>query len=234
MPVIVIASSKGGVGKSTTAIALSAELAIQCKDSGIDVTLIDADQNQHSAGWALLAGRPSNLKLIQNSNEESILDDIEDADAVSGFVIVDLEGTANMSVASAISRATLVIIMCQGSILDAKEAVKTVKMINRQERVLGRSIAYSVLFTRTSAAIRSRTYSNIVSELDNLGIDIFKSTLIERDAYKALPSFGGPINELDKSQVPGVEKATKDIRDLTKELKFKLNVLLNGGNANGK
>lgn len=45
MPVIVFASSKGGVGKTTAAIVLASELA-RHKTS---LTLIDVDPNQHSA-----------------------------------------------------------------------------------------------------------------------------------------------------------------------------------------
>jgi chromosome partitioning protein len=53
--------------------------------------------------------------LIENASEESIIDDIEEAETKTAFVPVDLEGTASMAVASAISRADLVITLCQGS-----------------------------------------------------------------------------------------------------------------------
>jgi Mrp family chromosome partitioning ATPase len=42
MPVIVFASPKGGVGKSTSAVLLATELA----QSGAAVTVIDADPNR--------------------------------------------------------------------------------------------------------------------------------------------------------------------------------------------
>ena len=61
MPTIVFASSKGGAGKTTAAIILAAELARQGATKNIEVTLIDADPNQHSAKWALRDGCPSNI-----------------------------------------------------------------------------------------------------------------------------------------------------------------------------
>ena len=54
--------------------------------------------------------------------EENIIEEIEAAAQKTPFVIVDLEGTASMTVAYAVSRADLVIIPTQGSQLDAKQA----------------------------------------------------------------------------------------------------------------
>ena len=135
MSTIVFASSKGGAGKTTAAIILASEFAKQGESKGISITLVDADPNQHSAKWASKEGCPRNIKVTKNVDEESIIDDIEKANQDSGFVIVDLEGTASMSVASAVSRADLVIILCQGSQDDADEAIKTIKLIKRQERL---------------------------------------------------------------------------------------------------
>ena len=53
---------------------------------------------------------PKNLDLVQNSNETSIVDDIEEAERKSGYVLVDLEGTASATVANAIIRADYVLL----------------------------------------------------------------------------------------------------------------------------
>jgi chromosome partitioning protein len=65
----------------------------------------------------------------------------------------------------AISRADLVIIPTQGSNLDAAEAAKAIKLVKTQERALGRSIPCTILFTRTNAAIRTRTLQSISTRL---------------------------------------------------------------------
>lgn len=214
MPVIVFASSKGGAGKTTAAIVLASELARH----NTSITLIDADPNQHSAKWALKEGCPSNIALIEKSSEETIIDDIDTAQEKTSFVLVDLEGTASMTVASAISRADLVITLCQGSQDDADEAVKTIKLIKRQGKVLNRSIPFSVLMTRTNPAITPRTLKHIMSELESAGVDIFKTSLIDREAFRAIRSFGGIVNELDTRQVSGIEKAAANARALAAEV----------------
>jgi len=218
MPTIVFASSKGGAGKTTAAIVLASELARQ----GTGVTLIDVDPNQHTAKWALRAGCPSNISLVQNATEESIIDDIEEAEAQSAFVLVDLEGAASMAVASAISRADLVITLCQGSQDDADEAAKTIKLINRQSKVLQRPIPFSVLMTRTNPAITPRTYRHVVGEFQAAGVDLFACTLIDREAFRAIRSFGGIVNDLDPKEVSGIGKAAANAHEYAAEVIAKL------------
>lgn len=214
MPVIVFASSKGGAGKTTAAIVLASELSRH----NTDITLIDADPNQHSAKWAQKEGKPPNIMLIEKSTEETIIDDIDDAQTKTAFVLVDLEGTASMAVASAISRADLVITLCQGSQDDADEAVKTIKLIKRQSKVLNRLIPFTVLMTRTNPAITPRTLKHIMSELEAGGVDIFKTSLIDREAFRAIRSFGGTINDLDPKQVSGIDKAAANAHALATEV----------------
>ena len=218
MPTIVFASSKGGAGKTTAAIVLASELARQ----GATVTLIDVDPNQHTAKWAKKDGCPPNITMIENASEESIIDDIEDAETKSAFVLVDLEGTASMAVASAISRADLVITLCQGSQDDADEAAKTIKLINRQSKVLQRHIPFSVLMTRTNPAITPRTYRHIINEFRAAGVDLFKCSLIDREAFRAIRSFGGIVNDLDPQEVSGIDKAAANAHEYAAEVIEKL------------
>ena len=221
MPVIVFASSKGGVGKTTAATILTGELARRAEPAGIRITLIDADPNQHSAKWAL-RDCPKNLDLVQNSNETSIVDDIEEAEEKSGYVLVDLEGTASATVANAIIRADYVIALCQGSQDDADEAVRTIKLIKNQSKLVKRAIPFSVLFTRTSPAIQPRTLLHIIHQFKLAGVDLFETSLIDREAFRAIRSFGGMLHKLDVSQVSGIEKATANAKAYADEVLRKI------------
>jgi len=161
MPVIVFSSPKGGCGKTTAATLLATELA----QKGASVTVIDADPNRNVADWSKLPGAPEGLTVISDVTEETIVDQIEAASAKSAFVIVDLEGTANLLVSYAISFADFVVIPMQGSQLDAKQAGRQIRLIRAQERVVGRAIPFAVLFTRTSPAIMPRTQRHIEAAL---------------------------------------------------------------------
>ena len=222
MPIIVFASSKGGAGKTTAAVVLASELARQGKSKNIKITLIDADPNQHSAKWALKDGCPDNIELIQNATEDNIIDVIEEAEVSTSFVLVDLEGTASMTVASAVSRADLVITLCQGSQDDADEAIKTIKMIKRQSRVIRREIPFAVLFTRTHPVISPRTLRHITNEFQAAGVNIFECSLIDREAFRAIRSFGGTVNDLSSKDVSGIEKAEANALAFASEVISKL------------
>src|SRR6202161_3137643 len=208
MPTIVFASPKGGVGKSTAAVLLATELA----SHGGTVTMIDADPNRPLTQWASRPGKPDKLTVLTTTTEESIIDTIEKAALMTTFVIVDLEGTASMMAGYAMSRADLVIIPSQGSNLDATEAVKAIKLVKGQEKAFQRKIPFSILFTRTSAAIRPRTLQSIEAEFAQTKIPMFGTQIHEREAYRAMFGFGGTLAGLDPTQVANLPAAKANAR----------------------
>jgi chromosome partitioning protein len=225
MATIVFASSKGGAGKTTAAVILACELARQGAAKGFQIAMIDADPNQHSAAWANKEGRPENIQLIENATEENILDAIDEAENKAAFVIVDLEGVASSAVIGAVSRADLVVIPCQPSQNDAKEAVKTIKTIQYSARVAGRKIPFAVLFTRLSAAIITKTGKYLAAEFDGAGVDLFECSLIDREAFKSVFSYGGTVNGLEgstKREQESIKKAADNAKIFAEEVKRKL------------
>jgi chromosome partitioning protein len=214
MPTIVFASPKGGAGKSTSAVLLATELASR----GANVTIIDADPNKPVSQWAKRPGKPKTLTVVADISESSIIDEIEKAATESAFVVVDLEGTASMMVGYAMSRADLVIIPTQGSNLDAAEAYKAIKLVQAQERAFKRNIPFAVLYTRTSAAIRPRTLQNIESQFSDKKIPMFDVQLHEREAYRAIFSFGGTLSALHPSQVTNIPAAVNNARIFAAEV----------------
>ena len=156
MPVIAVANSKGGAGKTTTALLLACELALHA-----EVTIIDADPNKPVTKWAKLPGKPDNLTVVTNETENTMTDEIDEAAAQKPFVIIDLEGVASRRASYAISRADLVIVPCQGAQLDADQAVEIMKEIRREERAFRRQIPFAILFTRTRVVAKPRTARHI-------------------------------------------------------------------------
>jgi len=207
VPVIVFANSKGGVGKSTSALVLAQVFAAQ----GANVTLLDADPNQPLASWA---GRdpervPAELRVVPAVTEETILDHIDTAAARDPFVIVDLEGTANVAVSYAIGRADLVLIPMRGSQLDADQGARVIKIINRQAQAYRRNIPYAVLFTCTTV-LRGRDFKHIANTLRGADIPVLRAEMVERAAFRAIMQIGGTIYDLEPSDVSNPEAAIEN------------------------
>lgn len=220
MPVITLASSKGGVGKSTTALVLAQVITKR----GMSATILDADPNQPIAKWA---GRdpervPSNLTVLPGINEDNILEAVDTAAERDPFVFIDPEGSRNMTLSYAIGRADFVLVPMRGSQLDADEAVAVVKLIKREERAVRRPIPYAILFTCTTA-MRGRDVAHIEAQLRQNAIPMLPVGMTERAAFRAIFQLGGTIYDLTRADAnkpeAAIENAEAVARALTEQLK---------------
>ena len=213
MPTIAFVSPKGGAGKTTAALVLATQLA-----RGAQVTVIDADPNEPIKAWAAGGHAPANLYVVSDVKEDNILDKIVEAAAATPFVIVDLEGTANINVLYAISQADFVVVPTQGSQLDAEQASKSLKAIRNQEISLRRKVPYAVLFTRTNVAVRTRSTSHIKKALVDAGVPVLATQLHEREAFRAIFAFRRPLEGLDPSDVANLDKAIANAEAFAQEI----------------
>jgi chromosome partitioning protein len=191
MPVITIASPKGGAGKSTTSVILGTELA----HAGARVALLDCDPNRSITLWAGRAPLPSNISVLSDVGESEIVRAIRHQDADGSVVIVDLEGVASRLVSRAISQADLVLIPMRATTLDATIGVRALALIAEEEEALNRSIRHAVVFTMTRA-IKSKQHTAIEISLMGQGVDVIQPPLMERAAFSALFEFGGDLRTM--------------------------------------
>ena len=227
MPVIAFASPKGGAGKTTSATILAAELA----EEGGAVTIIDADPNRNISEWAARPGTPAGITVVDKVSEETIIDEIEQAAANTPFVVIDLEGTASLMVSYAVSMADFVVVPVQGSHLDARQAARAIKLIENQGRAARRRIPFAVLFTRTNPAITPKTLRHIKAELAAAGIEALTTEITDREAFRAMFSYGGSVRRLAEHDVSGVDKAAANARAFAAEIVARLKALSIGNAA---
>jgi chromosome partitioning protein len=191
MPVITVASPKGGAGKSTVSVILGTELAY----AGAAITILDCDPNRSITIWAERAPLPPRITVRADVGESEIVRAIKQQDADGRIVIVDLEGVASRLVSRAISQADLVLTPMRATTLDATIGVRALALINEEEEALGRSIRHAVVFTMTRA-IKSKQHTAIEASLKGQGVDIVNPPLMERAAFSALFEFGGDLRTL--------------------------------------
>ncbi|GGA03460.1 chromosome partitioning protein ParA [Elstera cyanobacteriorum] len=191
MPVVVVASPKGGAGKSTTSVILGTELAL----AGATVQMLDCDPNGSLSLWASKQKLPERVALITDVTESSVVRTIKTLDQDGHVVIVDLEGVASRLVSRAISQADLVITPMRATILDATIGARAIQLIAEEEEALARKIRHAVVFTATKH-VKSLQHRGIENSLREQGVDIIKPDLMERSAYSALFEFGGDLTSL--------------------------------------
>jgi chromosome partitioning protein len=205
MPIITIASPKGGGGKSTCSVLLGTELAY----AGAEVTILDCDPNRSISIWAERGKIPPRITVRSDVGESEIVRTIKQQDQDGHIVIVDLEGVASRLVSRAISQADLVLTPMRATTLDATIGVRALALIAEEEEALGRSIRHAVVFTMTRA-IKSKQHTAIEGSLIGQGVDVIAPPLMERAAFSALFEFGGDLRTIPAQgrMEPAIENAS--------------------------
>jgi chromosome partitioning protein len=194
MPVIALASSKGGCGKSTAALILAGAYA----SDDYTVHIIDADRSGRLFKWASFGSKPASITASQ-ADEKNLRQEVEKARQAADVVLIDVEGSANASVAFAIGYAN-------PSAPDVEDAISTVKLVRDMGGVARRVIPHALLWSRVPTAIRSREMDSLEAQIGEGGIPVI-GRVHERTAYKSLFSYATTLDHLPQSEVPGVEKA---------------------------
>jgi len=215
MPVVTVASPKGGAGKSTASVILGTELA----HAGAQVVILDCDPNRSVTLWADRAPLPPRIVVKADIGESEIVRTIKQQDEDGRIVIVDLEGVASRLVSRAISQADLVLTPMRATTLDATIGVRALELIAEEEEALGRSIRHAIVFTMTRA-IKSKQHIAIEASLIGQGVDVITPPLMERAAFSALFEFGGDLRTMPEQgrMEPAAENAAQFARAVYQRL----------------
>jgi chromosome partitioning protein len=185
--IISFASSKGGVGKSTTCAAIGARLA----QRGEQVLIIDLDQNRTLERWGRKAKITGlTVKAIERDNFTQEFRDTVTAGDID-HILIDLAGAREATVLKAIARSDLVVIPAQASEPDLREALVVVSDIRDVAEEKGAPIPYRLLLTKMPS-LRTRVTDFAYQELARLGLPIFRTVMVERVAYKEMFLTGSP------------------------------------------
>ena len=206
MPIVTVASPKGGAGKSTASVILATELA----HAGAQVSILDCDPNRSISIWAERSPLPPRISVRTDVGELEIVRTLKQEDADGCVVIVDLEGVASRLVSRAISQSDLVLTPMRATTLDATISVRALALVAEEEEALGRPIRQAVVFTMTRA-IKSKQHTAIEASLKGQGVDIIIPPLMERAAFSALFEFGGDLRTLPAQgrMEPAIENASE-------------------------
>jgi len=198
----VFLSSKGGAGKSTAALVLALGLARRNER----VAIIDADPNLPLYRWGALPNKPSNIMVFGTTGAEELRDVMPFADTWADWVIVDTEGSMRARSLVQVISPDLALIPLGPSPLEGLEAIRTSRAL-KEMAAPGDAVPHACVFTRLPAAIRPRSFGEVVGQLKAEQIPIVDTPLIEKEAFRAMFASGGGLDTLDPHRVSGLEAA---------------------------
>ena len=181
MAVVSIASAKGGCGKTTLAILLGCEFALD----GYRTALLDCDLNQHATAFGLKAKLPG-FSVIADIGEGEILKALRDAEAQNDIVIIDLPGGSSTLALKAMQRSHFVLVPMRPSLPDARDAMKTVAQIDDAEELARSPIPRALIWALFRPGFESRVSRHVRKSLEGEGVSILASALMERAAFQAI------------------------------------------------
>lgn len=209
MATITIASDKGGVAKTTLALLVASEFALD----GYKVRLLDADLNQQAAAFGAKAAI-SGLTVVPHVTENNILAALRTAEGGADIVLVDLPGGASTLALKSMHRSHLIIVPCQPSLFDVRAAATTLAQIDDAQELARTSIARTLVWTRVPSGFESRAARHVrVSMEAEADIPILRTALMERTAYRELPLTGQVPRQVDPTS-----RAAANVTALATEL----------------
>lgn len=192
MATISIASAKGGCGKTTVALLVGTELALD----GYRVTLLDSDLNQHASAFGKKADIPG-FGVVPSIDESNVLSELRKAEAENDVVLIDLPGGSSTLALKALQRSNFVLIPCQASLPDVRDAVKTVAQIDDAQDLARSRIARALIWTRLLPGFESRSARHVRESVEGKELPVFSAALMERAAFRELHLTGRAPRQAD-------------------------------------
>lgn len=127
--IIVIANSKGGVGKSTISVHLAAWLSKQ----GHSVILADCDTQASSSEW-LQEAAPA-VKCVRLANPDQILDQMPQLAQEAEYVIADGPGSNTETSRALLLRADFAIVPCKASMLEVRALAQATSVLRQAQDI---------------------------------------------------------------------------------------------------
>jgi chromosome partitioning protein len=186
MPILTIASRKGGCGKTTLATAVAAALAAE----GVSVGLLDADPNGGAYRWATTIYDGATVAAYEEPDKDRLADLLPTLAERHAVVIADTAGFGNQSATMCMLAADAVLVPVTPGEGDVVEARKTVAFVEGLARSARRQIPIRVIANRVR---RGTTLSrHTLAQLDELALPRLQSALSEAVTFGEI-SFSGAL-----------------------------------------
>lgn len=204
--IIVVANSKGGVGKSTFSVHLAAWL----HEQGHRVTLADCDTQQSSSEWVREA--VPEVKAVRLDNPDVILNELPTLNAETDYVIADGPGSQTETSRALLLRADLAIVPCKASMLEVRALAKATEVLRQAQDIRqGKPRAMIVL---SMVGKNYRLTNDMKDAAAALNLPLASKPLILRQIYADAPGQGAVVWNLGARAKEAAEEVDHIFREI--------------------
>lgn len=206
MAIIAVANTKGGVGKSTTAVHLCAWLHSQ----GFEVLLADCDTQHSSSEWLREACPEVRTVILDNPND--IINELPVLAREADYVIADGPGSQTETSRALLLLADLAIVPCKASMLEVRALAKATEVLRQAQDIrMGKPDAIIVL---SMVGKRYRLTRDMIEAAEALNFPMADTPLVLRQIYADAPGQGAVVSQMGAR----AREASSEVKRLFSEI----------------
>lgn len=207
--IILLGSQKGGCGKSTTAVNISAELVRQ----GKDVILVDSDIQGTSANWINDRNQNPSLQTVHCIQKyENIRETLSDLAKRYEYIIVDTAGRDSRELRTGMTIADILLVPFRPSQPDLDTLPRLDQIIKEAKDLNPKLLVFAMLTMAPTNPVINETAEAKEYLKDFPILNLLTSVIRERKIYRDCMSEGKGVVEMDNG------KAAGEIQCLVKEI----------------
>ncbi|WP_020472288.1 ParA family protein [Zavarzinella formosa] len=186
--IIVIANSKGGVGKSTLAVHLAAWL----HEQGHGVTLADCDTQHSSSQW--IGEAAPGVTAVTLADPDEILDRLPALGQQCDFVVADGPGSNTETSRALLLRADLALVPCKASMLEVRALAQATNVLRQAQDIRGGQPNAKIILSMVGKTYRlTQDMKDAAAALE---LPMAHTALILRQIYADAPGQGSVVWQL--------------------------------------
>ncbi len=182
MSIIAVANTKGGVGKSTTAVHLAAWL----HELGHRILLVDCDTQHSSSEW-IQEACPELTTVVLN-NPDKILDELPMLGQEFDYVIADGPGSQTETSRALLLKSDLAIVPCKASMLEVRALANATGVLRQVHGIRG--TLPKALIVLSMVGKKYRLTKDMIDAAKALQLPVAKTPLVLRQIYADAPGQG--------------------------------------------
>jgi chromosome partitioning protein len=186
--IIVVANSKGGVGKSTVAVHLAAWL----REQGHSVTLADCDTQHSSSEWIKEA--MPDVQTVRLADPDEIIDRLPALSQQSDFVVADGPGSNTEISRALLFRADFALVPCKASLLEVRALAQATNVLRQAQDIRGGQPKAIIVLSMVGKTYRLTQDMKAAAEA--LHLPLAKTALTLRQIYADSPGQGAVVSQL--------------------------------------